>query len=197
MRDPDNVTGFLASALVTGSNDAFVGAQERAGQAQVVNSDRLPTEFRDRAAFEALGFTFGEPDSADPLFAPATLPEGWKREASDHAMWSYIVDELGRRRVGIFYKAAFYDRNASMQLHTVHSHLWSHVHEGTPLITDDTWATPAAIAAEARQAMKYAQDHIDTWTTHGNAEYVAKYTAEREKYAAVLAQFDTSQEPTQ
>jgi hypothetical protein len=97
---------------------------EREGKAQLLNSDRLPVKFNvfhqsqaeARAEFEALGFTFGEPDASDPMFRPATLPEGWSRKGSDHAMWSYLVDELGRERVSIFYKAAFYDRDAFMSL---------------------------------------------------------------------------------
>lgn len=90
---------------------------EAAGQQQLVNSDRLPvdTDGQDQA-FIDLGFTFGEPDADDPLFRPATLPEGWTRRASDHDMWSYLVDETGTDRVSIFYKAAFYDRRAHMGL---------------------------------------------------------------------------------
>jgi predicted secreted protein len=30
-------------------------------------------------------------------------------------MWSYIVDDEGTQRVAIFYKAAFYDRDAFMR----------------------------------------------------------------------------------
>ncbi|MEU6614458.1 hypothetical protein [Streptomyces parvus] len=189
MRDPDNNLAFLASAMATGSNDAFIGAQEKAGQQQLVHSDRLPTDIQgDRQAFEALGFTFGDPDPSDPLFAPATLPDGWTRQAADHDMWSYLLDEHGRRRASIFYKAAFYDRSAFIRLDAVSSYLWDHVHNETPLITDDTWATPAAIAEACRTAIKNAQDHIDTWTTHNKTEYVTKYTAERDRYAAALAQ---------
>ncbi len=91
-----------------------IEAQERRGQAQLLESASLPTDCRDVDAMIALGFTFGEPFADDPLFRPATLPTGWKREGSDHAMWSYIVDERGIRRVAVFYKAAFYDRRAHM-----------------------------------------------------------------------------------
>ena len=31
-------------------------------------------------------------------------------------MWSHIVDAEGRKRVAVFYKAAFYDRRADMRL---------------------------------------------------------------------------------
>lgn len=98
--------------------DEYIGGMERQGQQQLVHSDRLPTKVQHGTDedFLALGFTFGDPDPADPLFRPATLPEGWSREGSDHAMWSYIVDTNGRQRVGVFYKAAFYDRKAEMSI---------------------------------------------------------------------------------
>ena len=104
-----------------------IEASERRGQQQLVNSDRLPSDTRGKdAAFIALGFTFGEPDANDSLFRPATLPSGWKREGSDHAMWSYIVDERGIKRVGVFYKAAYYDRRADMHVVNVGRDIGSH-----------------------------------------------------------------------
>jgi hypothetical protein len=63
-----------------------------------------------REAFEAVGFKFG--DKIDDLFLSAELPEGWTREATDHDMWSKILDADGVERVSVFYKAAFYDRCA-------------------------------------------------------------------------------------
>jgi hypothetical protein len=92
-------------------------ASERRGQQQLLQSEELPVNTRGQdAAFLALGFTFGEPVNGDTLFRPATLPDGWRREGSSHAMWSYLVDARGVQRVAIFYKAAFYDRAAHMNL---------------------------------------------------------------------------------
>lgn len=105
----------LLGAMSDGTSDYITG-MEADGQRQLVNSDRLPVRSGGDDAYLKLGFTFGDPDASDPLFRPATLPPGWKREGSDHSMWSYIVDEQGRKRVGIFYKAAFYDRDAFMRL---------------------------------------------------------------------------------
>lgn len=112
-RDPLlNLVGML------GSSSEYIEGMEAAGQRQIVNSDRLPVEIKwsTQADLEALGFVFGEHDPGDNLFRKATLPAGWKREASDHSMWSYLVDEAGKRRVAVFYKAAFYDRRAFMRL---------------------------------------------------------------------------------
>lgn len=194
MKDRGNRIAFLAAAMGPGGSDQAIAEQEARGQAQLVNSDRLPTDLHgERAAFEALGFTFGEPDPRDPMFMPATLPDGWKREGSDHDMWSYVVDELGRRRVGVFYKAAFYDRSAHMHIESVYGYLSSCVYYGRDIVTDDTWATPPAIAEAARQKAKSAEDSINLWAkgeqTEHSRQYVAEYTAERDKYLAIAAQF--------
>ncbi len=94
----------------------IIEAQEARGQRELVRSSVLPADMRNRADFERLGFTFGDPVEGDALFVNATLPPGWTRQGSDHAMWSYILDDKGRRRASVFYKAAFYDRGAHMSL---------------------------------------------------------------------------------
>jgi len=108
----------LIGSMGAGGGSQYIEEMEAHGQRQFVNSDRLPTEIGSGsvAEFEVLGFVFGEVDPGDALFRQATLPAGWKRDGSDHAMWSYILDEQGRKRVSIFYKAAFYDRCAFMSL---------------------------------------------------------------------------------
>ncbi len=88
---------------------------EAAGQAALVNSTELPADMHgDRAIFEGMGIKFGEPNPRDPMFLPTTLPVGRRKEATEHAMWSRLVDDKGRERAMIFYKAAFYDRSAHM-----------------------------------------------------------------------------------
>lgn len=104
----------LLGSMSEGS-DGYIRGMEAAGQRQLVNSTSFPTE-APIAALEALGFVFGPVDSGDPMFRPAQLPAGWRKEGSDHDMWSYVLDEKGRKRVSIFYKAAFYDRRAHASL---------------------------------------------------------------------------------
>jgi hypothetical protein len=175
---------------------------ERQGQAQLVTSDRLPTDVKDRPAFEALGFTFGEPDRDDPMFMPATLPEGWKREGSSHAMWSYIADEHGRHRVAIFYKAAFYDRSAFMRLQSLGWYVTEHVEYGKPIIFDDKWATREAVIAEMRESrdglLKEAADFrgyaADANRRDEKNRACSRIAGEREataaKYEAAMAALD-------
>ena len=108
----------------TGVNSAWMGgnpkeieAQESRGQDQLVNSHDLPVECRpDRTALEMAGVTFGASSQNDRLFCRAELPSGWTRLPTDRSMWSQLVDDQGRVRADIFYKAAFYDRSAFMNV---------------------------------------------------------------------------------
>lgn len=114
-----NMTPAMLRAALEGRNiDASPGGimrSERAGQQELVASSDVPKEmFPDRAAFEKVGFKFGE--DVDDIFISATLPPGWTRSATSHSMHSDVLDEKGRKRVSVFYKAAFYDRRASAYL---------------------------------------------------------------------------------
>jgi hypothetical protein len=199
--DPSERMLLLAEGMATGSATSFIENQERSGQRQLVNSDRLPSEAKGgRAEWEALGFAFGEPDPDDPLFMPATLPEGWKREPSDHDMWSYVTDQHGRRRAEVFYKAAFYDRKAFMRL----SSLWSYVHACVeydgPLVITGEWATREAVLEAMRQHVdenrkdaaefrRYAADTEgrDEGNRRGCTEIAGEREAAAAKYEAAIA----------
>jgi hypothetical protein len=98
---------------LSGGDPEAIDAQEAQGQSQLVVSELLPTKIRgSRGILERAGVVFGDPLPDDPLFCRATLPPGWNKRATDHPMWSELVDETGRVRAMIFYKAAFYDRDA-------------------------------------------------------------------------------------
>lgn len=56
----------------------------------------------------------GDMVEGDDLFMHATLPEGWEKRPTDHHMYSDLLDAQGRKRASIMYKAAFYDRDASI-----------------------------------------------------------------------------------
>ncbi|HEY9474410.1 MAG TPA: hypothetical protein VIS06_11235 [Mycobacteriales bacterium] len=191
--DPANAMLFLAASMGPGGSDRAIAEQEHAGQAQLVHSDRLPTKLNSctQADFEDLGFTFGDPDPADPLFRPVTLPDGWRREASDHDMWSYIVDTLGRRRVAVFYKAAFYDRRAHASIKTVGGYLEECLYYGRKVVSDDTWATPTTLVVAAQKGIAEKEEQIRVWSGNdGEPRWVAEAEADRDKYAAVVARFD-------
>lgn len=102
--------------FVTASTPGGIEAQEAQGQRLLVASEQLPKEIRGatREQLTALGFEFG--DDVDELFVACKLPAGWSKRASAHSMHSDLIDDKGRVRAGIFYKAAFYDRRADMHL---------------------------------------------------------------------------------
>lgn len=102
-------------ALITGDPSAAIEAQEARGQGKFVASDALPIKcYCEQTQLEQMGIIFGEP--VDDLFVEVQLPEGWKKVPTDHSMWSKLIDGKGRERASIFYKAAFYDRDAHMSL---------------------------------------------------------------------------------
>ncbi|MES3011957.1 MAG: hypothetical protein V4738_14305 [Pseudomonadota bacterium] len=111
--------GDVANFLVA-STPGGIEAQEAAGQADLVNgSDRLPKDILgwtcpvSRAEITAAtGIQFGA--GIDDLFVSVTLPNGWSIKATDHSMHSKLLDASGVERASIFYKAAFYDRKASI-----------------------------------------------------------------------------------
>lgn len=112
----DDPMAFMSAAFLFGASEAIEG-MEAMGQAELVASDQIPTDLQDctEADLERLGFVLGPVEPDDPLFRQATLPAGWTKIAvGDHAMWSHILDDLGRVRFRIFYKAAHYDRHAQM-----------------------------------------------------------------------------------
>lgn len=179
--------GLLMEAMVTGSAETFITGQERAGQHELVHSDRLPSECP-REDMEALGFTFGDPDPRDDLFIPATLPEGWTREGSDHAMWSHLKDEHGRRRASIFYKAAFYDRRAFMHLVTLESYATRAVDDGEALVFDGTWATLEAVRAALTDAAASERERVAEFRQYGMDDSADGREKQADGYEAALAE---------
>lgn len=111
--------GLLLEAMVRGGAPQMIEAQEARGQRDAVNSDQLPTKGlvgrEERKVWEAMGIEILAEDTKTPednLFTFVKLPKGWKKKATDHAMWNNLVDDKGRVRGTFFYKAAFYDRDA-------------------------------------------------------------------------------------
>lgn len=105
----------LLGAMAMGSSN-YIQGMEAEGQRQLVNSLEIPRDWRGfkEDLLKEMGFYIPpslQTDRGD-IFRPADLPNGWSKKGSDHAMWSYLVDEKGFRRFSIFYKAAFYDRSA-------------------------------------------------------------------------------------
>ncbi len=110
--------GVLAEAMVVGAS-GMVENEEKSGQASLVESDTLPTDIspaNGKAILETAGVKFLGVVDGDALFQHVELPQGWKKVATDNPMRSKLVDDKGLVRAAIFYKAAFYDRRADMDL---------------------------------------------------------------------------------
>lgn len=194
--EPSEGLLFLADALIArDGGGSFITNQERAGQRQLVNSDRLPVRLNsgEQAEYEALGFTFGEPDPDDPLFRPATLPPGWTRQGSDHAMWSHLLDEHGRRRVAIFYKAAFYDRSAFMNLETLWSYASAVAEGDCPLVLDE-WATRDGVLEALREHAADWRQYAASAAARGDAKGAAVDEGYAAKYEAAIAALEAKQD---
>lgn len=98
-----------AELLILG-NPAAIESQEARGQSQLVESQQLPRKGIE--ALEKLGVKVIHRHGHDSLFCDVELPQGWTKRATDHSMWSELVDDKGQVVASIFYKAAFYDRDA-------------------------------------------------------------------------------------
>ncbi|MHC4311264.1 MAG: hypothetical protein ACYSW3_02190 [Planctomycetota bacterium] len=110
--DLDRLNIFIDGLSGKDPSEGIVESEKR-GQQHFVNTDVLPKVIRPPKAkqtLEEMGVIFGEDD--DDLFVDVTLPEGWKKEPTDHDMWSRLLDADGNEVAMIFYKAAFYDRDA-------------------------------------------------------------------------------------
>jgi len=92
--------------------------QEKQGQKDACKAQQLPingtSSPSQRFIWERLGFVFG--DEVEDLFVNVTFPKGWDLRPTEHSMWSDLRDEEGRIRAKMFYKAAFYDRDATISL---------------------------------------------------------------------------------
>ncbi len=112
-------------------NALNIPAQESRGQRELVNSCQMPAKNNSYGSnkrsvtdqYKLMGIKVSETqDKNDDLFLEVELPEGWKKEATDHSMWSNLLDHKGRRRASIFYKGAFYDRDAFINFETRYSY---------------------------------------------------------------------------
>ena len=110
------LTGDISNVIAATTPEG-IERQEAAGQSAMAKAaDRLPLEINyprgltHAQVAAALGIEFGK--TIDRVFIEATLPDGWKIVPTSHAMWSDLVDDKGRKRAAIFFKAAFYDYNA-------------------------------------------------------------------------------------
>lgn len=169
---------MLLTGLATGDTDGLIEASEARGQQALVASADLPIDIRPALSREditkATGIEFGE--VVNDIFVEVKLPEGWEKAATDHNMWSHLVDDKGRRRAGIFYKAAFYDRSAHMHFEPFYT-LDAYGEEGVVKVVDANGNVlhnePYAVIEGDHHARWAAEDLARKWLVeaypdHGN-----------------------------
>ncbi|KKM96751.1 hypothetical protein LCGC14_1174880 [marine sediment metagenome] len=112
------MSGDIESTIVA-STPGGIERQEAEGQKTFAASEELPC----MAPWDILkewGIVeledHNEAFLAGKLFCKVKLPEGWKKQPTDHSMWTDLLDETGKKRAGIFYKAAFYDQDAFLNV---------------------------------------------------------------------------------
>ena len=125
----ENPKAILGGAMIFGASNSIECMEER-GTAQLAESGVLPSaglvlkisedkyqqcyaEWAEKCGIKVLELVEG-----DDVFVHVELPPGWRQERTDHAMWNELLDDKGRKRASIFYKAAFYDRSAYIRLDT-------------------------------------------------------------------------------
>jgi hypothetical protein len=158
---------------------------EKIGQMDVVASTKMPKEMHpNRQAYERLGFTFGT--DVDDVFVAAELPKGWTRRATDHPMWSDVLDGEGRVRVAVFYKAAFYDRRATADLRPRFMRTW--IHKDSPgsglrqdeeafVVVDNAdgsvvFRTPTFRCDAGSVAYKESQALVEAWLKENHPDFL-------------------------
>lgn len=111
--------------------------QEAKGQADlVVHFGLLPQKLyvygdcNGKDVLERMGFKIH--GLAEDLFFKITPPEGWSIEPTEHNMWSRVLDEQKRRRIDVFYKAAFYDRRADAEILLRYGHRMEYMETDDP-----------------------------------------------------------------
>jgi len=116
MKPPTKETANYSRFGELGWRPDKIEEQEVLGASEVVEYDSIPTNGcstdQEIESFTNLGFEIHAVFSNDELFRGASLPPGWKKRPTGHNMWTEIVDETGKKRFSIFYKAASYDRDA-------------------------------------------------------------------------------------
>lgn len=108
--DDNNFANFMAA-----SSPGGIEAQERMGQKDVCRKTMIPKEMiPNRRAYEDMGIHIR--NDANDIFFSADYPKDWTIKPTNNPYYSLIIDNTGKERAQIFYKAAFYDKSAYIRL---------------------------------------------------------------------------------
>ena len=136
---------------------SFIEDMEAQGQRELTGqTSKLPTKGGENPAWAKMGILYGKPDPQDPVFSSVQLPAGWKLEPTDHAMWNNLLDDQGRVRAKMFYKAAFYDRSAH-----IHPETRYHVERENKVKGDYDSAQRYVAIDSANGAVLFATEYLE------------------------------------
>ena len=197
--DPAEALLFLAESMATGTPGPTITRQEAAGQREMLTAAAIPTRTMgctDQDLLD-LGFTLGPPRHGDPLFRDATLPAGWTRAAvDDTGLATYLLDPLGRPRCSVFYKAAFYDRDAHITILSVPAYVSQCIDRRQPPVLDEVWATRDRVLAALDDRAATAAERIEFWQGHGRADRAEEHQEQTAACAWVRAQLAEEPRPS-
>lgn len=134
MKKREDMTPAALIAALLGGEDSenFLAAttpggieqQELDGQIKFLSKEVLPQKANHcsvhaEVAYHRMGIEIL--DVVDDLFLSVKLPDGWRKIGTEHRLWTRLLDNKGRERATIFYKAAFYDRDAFININQRYS----------------------------------------------------------------------------
>lgn len=165
---------ILAASILLGSSGA-IEFQESRGQQELVHSDVLPTDGIEevRKIIESSGGAIGDRVIGDKIFTNVTLPEGWTKKETSHSMWSMLLDDKGRERASIFYKASFYDRSA---------HIRSERRFAVDTYSHDIEGEVKAVVKDACGEVEFSTDIVKVGKDEMSYRVWERLTLEVEKY---------------
>ena len=169
------VTELLAYGLA-GDPSAGFDAQVKRGQSDLIYSTNLPIAGSDSKEAKASPIEWGKP--VDNLFREAKLPEGWKKVATGHDMWSDLRDHKNCPRASIFFRNLFWEREAFIRFN-VRYYFRTTYHRGSDGRTMHVWdcgqgLEPVAIYADTPVLPDLEADRDAFYKAEAEAEAKAK-----------------------
>jgi len=159
---------------------------------QTINTVQLPVKINAHGdaleAANAMIKSWGLELQGTKLFCTVEAPEGWEVVRTDHHLWTHLLDDLGRRRMTIFYKSAFYDTDAFLNVcprfRVFHSYGYEFGDEKHRiLITDGNkriWSGRPFLSPDCPEELERGSQEIRDWYDARDAKMKERVDAARE-----------------
>ncbi|CAM4068923.1 hypothetical protein KIPE111705_39010 [Kibdelosporangium persicum] len=153
------------------SNEAITLC-ERQAQERYISERLVPIAvdrtYADEMELVRAGCRLGAPRDDVPGFRRIHLPAGWRMTpmAGGQSLWTVLLDEHGRVRAQMFHKSALPGRRQFVIPFDLRAYLLDCAEHSTPVVLDDTWATPSRVAATIRSYIEEQQRAMAAVTAH-------------------------------